>query len=304
VRIVSFPEEVPLGSPIYLTIEIQNVSGKALTLSYIHSGLSTLEIKDEEGKSVENPRKMYMLSSGDSRKVVVPAGWIERTTFGPIFYLGKAGKYFIKATISRKGPYYFLENGRKMSFKAWEGNVSSDTIAIVVKNPEGIDLEAYNYFKGEPLSKPDQLFQRFPTSTYAGYVVYGSLKGFASADFANPMFLRSLETGLFLSNSYPTENGRMEMKDEMNAAWWSKWAGIILKNHPDIWFADELRLKLAMNHVALKNYQTAEADFIKLSKEAKPYIAEKAGLFVEIMKQKGWVSAPVEKSVPEAVVVK
>ena len=94
------------------------------------------------------------------------------------------------------------------------------------------------------------------------------------------------------------------MKDEMNVAWWSKWAGIILKNHPDIWFADELRLKLAMNQVALKNYQAAEADFIILSKEAKPYIAEKAALFVEIMKQKGWVSAPVEKSVPEAVVAK
>jgi hypothetical protein len=173
------------------------------------------------------------------------------------------------------------------------------------KTLRGYTAQAKPLTWGELLSSfripvPQMLLKNYPTATYASYVIYDRLKGFAGADFANPMFLRSLETGLFLSNSYPTENGWMEMKDEMNAAWWSKWAGIIIKNHPDIWFADELRLKLAMNQVALKNYQAAEADFIKLSKEAKPCIAEKAGLFVEIMKQKGWISAPVEKSVPEA----
>ena len=220
------------------------------------------------------------------------------------------GEFIIQFAVSSKGPYinysYDPEGPRKVDeeIAAWKGALSSEPIRITIDQPQGEDKKAYDYFKGEPMAKLDELLKKFPSSTYAAYVVYDRLKGFADADFNNPKFLRSLETGIFLSNSYPTEGGWSWMKDEMNAAWWSKWAGIILKNHPDIWFADELRLRLAMNQVALKNYQAAEADFIKLSKEAKPCIAEKAALFVEIMKQKGWASAPVEKSVPEAVVVK
>ena len=145
--------------------------------------LSRLEIRNEEGKIVKNPSEAFILHSGDSRKVVIPPDWIETTTSGPITYLAKTEKYFIKAIVSRKGPYYYLENGRKIPFDAWEGEVCSEVVIIEVKSPEGVDLEAYDYFKGDPLAKPDELLNKFPTSTYAAYVLAAKIP-----DYSDPLF--------------------------------------------------------------------------------------------------------------------
>ena len=316
--IMTAQDKVILGEPLYFSAKATNegpVPAKVMVETGDLIGLPTYS---------ENIKQAFVIVCPDGKikyecfglpvKTIAVGDTIHSDCVNPTgMFLKKCGVYEIKAEMKSGGvgithpvvhPDGSLSGPPPEYF--WKGHAISNTIKIEVEPPTGIDLEAYKYFKADPLKSENykELLKKHPTSTYAAYVVYDRLKGFAGADFSNPGFLRSLETGLFLSNSYPTENGWMEMKDEMNAAWWSKWAGIILKNHPDIWFADELRLRLAMNQVALKNYQTAEADFIKLSKEAKPCIAEKAALFVEIMKQKGWVSAPVEKSVPEAVVVK
>ncbi len=301
-----------LKEPIIVKGIVENTSDKTVTIAYGEKGFKTgISMKRADGKQRNDCMKpVYIDYMGYTSTEIAP-GW-KKEINEDVSYGCKddPGEFIVQFGVSSQGPYFNYssepEEPRRMEkeIDAWKGALSSEPVRITIEQPQGEDKKAYDYFKDEPLSKPAELLKKFPTSTYAAYIVYDRLKGFADADFANPKFLRSLETGLFLSNSYPTEGGWSWMKDEMNAAWWSKWAGIILKNHPDIWFADELRLKLAMNQVALKNYQAAEADFIKLSKEAKPYVAEKAGLFVEIMKQKGWVSAPVEKSTPEAVVVK
>lgn len=133
-----------------------------------------------------------------------------------------------------------------------------------------------------------ELLQKFPTSTYAAYVIYGRLGNFAYADFTDSKFIRSIETQSILSNSYPTEAGWIWMKGEMNAAWWEKWVNLILKNHPDIWFADELKLKLAVNEIALKKYESGELALEKLAKEGKPNVAERAKELLKVMEEKGW----------------
>jgi len=301
-----------LKEPILVKGIVENTSGKTVTIAYGEKGFKTgISMKRADGKQRNDcMRPVYVDYMGYTSTEIAP-GW-KKEINEDLSYSCKddPGEFIVQFGGSSQGPYINYssdpEEPRRMEkeIDAWKGALSSEPLRITIEQPQGEDKKAYDYFKGEPMAKLDELLKKFPSSTYAAYVVYDRLKGFADADFNNPKFLRSLETGIFLSNSYPTEGGWSWMKDEMNAAWWSKWAGIILKNHPEIWFADELRLKLAMNQVALKNYQAAEADFIKLSKEAKPCIAEKAALFVEIMKQKGWVSAPVEKSVPEAVVVK
>ena len=324
------------GVPDSIGLTITNVSGKDIWIAGkslkdgVSIGLPSLTNEKGEDFSCIPPSDQSMIVSSPDAPIVNKVSTRKGESWS--MSSGSFGEEFCPLTKDLTGV-------RKVKFvltvKVAEGPLVKDIrkvkivgeVAVDFLKPEGEDLayikavqdwlskadpkEINGYTAqvkpltwGELLSSsripvPQMLLTNYPTSTYAAYLVYDRLKGFASADFANPMFLRSLETGLFLSNSYPTEGGWVWMKDEMNAAWWSKWAGIILKNHPDIWFADELRLKLAMNQVALKNYQAAEADFIKLSKEAKPYVAEKAGLFVQIMKQKGWVSAPVEKSVPE-----
>lgn len=153
---------------------------------------------------------------------------------------------------------------------------------------------------------------RFPTSTYAADVIHGIMSGFMQWDpndeKKRSLFLGALQTGSFLSNSYPDDTGKSKdgwrsMDGKEAADWWAKWYDIILKNHPDIWFADELRLKRAIDQLALKNYQTAEADLGALAKDSKSPMQGKAQLVLDLMKQKGWVkdgSTPPAQPAPAA----
>jgi hypothetical protein len=302
VKLTCFQQEVPVGAPVFIGVEIKNISGKPMTLSFKHETIKT-EIRDEKGNLVEQDpqRKILDMPALDSMKMDIPADWKDQKV-RQINYLTTPQKYSIKVILSSKGPYYFKnEKGELQPFSAWEGKVESNECYVTVVTPKGIDKEAYEYFKGSPLSNPTELLKNYPTSTYAAYLIYDRLRGFAQADFTNPRFLKSLETGVFLSNSYPTEAGWIWFKGEDNAAWWSKWAEVILKNHPDIWFADELRLKVAINQVALKKYKEGEAELEKLSKETKPYIAEKAEKFLDLMKQKGWITESRTKADEQTV---
>jgi hypothetical protein len=194
----------------------------------------------------------------------------------------------------------------------------SERASIEFLAPEGIDKEAFaaatkamyeaKFATGscEPHAIPEWFLKapsflgRFPASTYAAYVIHGRMAGFmewgVNTEGGRNIFLRSLETGAYFSDSYPDETGRSKdgwqwLKGKEAADWWAKWYDIILKNHPDIWFADELRLKRAVDQLALKNYQTGAADLGTLSKQAKPDVAQKAKQLLEAIKQKGWVKS-------------
>ena len=176
--------------------------------------------------------------------------------------------------------------------------------------PEGVDGEAFRAVIAEIQSKAKsptpcvaeniegyflhhaEFLGRFPTSTYSAYTIYGRMKG--TFDVEQDKFMRSLETGAYLSNSYPDETGKSKdgwrwLKDKEAADWWAKWYDIILKNHPDIWFADELRLKRAVDQIALKNYQGADAELAALAKDPKSPMQAKAQVVLGLMKQKGWI---------------
>ena len=170
---ISCPKgEMVLGCPISIPTEIRNLSGKPITLSYKSLPLKfvKLETRDEEGKivDIEPERRVLDMPALDSQKIEIEANGKKVIATG-VDYIKKAGKYTAKAIFESKGPYYYLENGKLVQFQAWEGRIESEICQFEVKAPTGIDLEAYNYFKGEPLSKPQELLQKFPTSTYAGY---------------------------------------------------------------------------------------------------------------------------------------
>ncbi len=75
--------------------------------------------------------------------------------------------------ISSKGPYPQVSGENA---QAWEGVVQSAEVHVLVNEPAGNDLEAFNAYRGQPLSNPN-LLKDFPTSTYAGYVVYEKYAG-------------------------------------------------------------------------------------------------------------------------------
>jgi len=208
----------------------------------------------------------------------------------------------------------------------WKGFAKSNTVEITVVSPTGVDRQAYDTYlkpyatgkkrllnsytgresvmvKGHSEIKGENLLnailKRFPTSTYAACAVYGIMHGFMQGD--ENMFLRSVERGTYLSNSYPDDTGKSKdgwrsLQGDAAAAWWSKWINIILTNHPDIWFADQLRLKRAVDQVALKNYQAGASDLEALSQEATPEIAQKAQKMLGMMRTKGWIKKEPPRS--------
>jgi len=119
------------------------------------------------------------------------------------------------------------------------------------------------------------------------------MAGFAEKDMAVVLGLIHDESS-YNSNSYPDDTGQSKdgwkwLKGQQAADWWSKWYDIILKNHPDIWFADELHLKRAVDQAALKNYQAAQAELEAIAKDEKAPMAPKAKEYLGLMKQKGWI---------------
>ena len=60
-------------------------------------------------------------------------------------------------------------------------------------------------------------------------------------------------------------------------------------NHPGFCHADEIRLCLAVDQLALKNFQAAQADLEAIAKDDKAPMAPKAKEYLGLMKQKGWI---------------
>ena len=85
------------------------------------------------------------------------------------------------------------------------------------------------------------------------------------------------------------KSGLAPLSGQAAVEWRQKWFGIVLKSHPDIWFADALRLKLAVDQAALRNYQAAQADLEAIAKDDKARMAPKAKEYLSLMKQKGWI---------------
>ena len=59
----------------------------------------------------------------------------------------------------------------------WKGHATSNICEIEVLAPSGVDAEAYKALKGDPLAHPQDLLAKYPSSTYAGYVLVGQGPG-------------------------------------------------------------------------------------------------------------------------------
>jgi hypothetical protein len=202
---------------------------------------------------------------------------------------------------------YRVDTGWNNYDAFWKGEAVSNWVNIEITAPEGEDAAIWTRFRAQV---PDgacwdfhrwavyhgaEILVSFPSSTYAAYVVYeaSGAKGLMSSD---PAYVcQSIAEGSFLSSgSVPDDTGKCKdgwqsLTMEGVLKWREKWFSIVLKKHPDIWFADELRLKKAVDQIALKNYQAGAADLEQLCASAKPDVAEKARQYLGLIKQKGWI---------------
>ena len=57
------------------------------------------------------------------------------------------------------------------SNEIWKGHVNSEWKAISIMEPSGLDKQAYEELSKAPLAHPKELLNKYPTSTYAGWVL-------------------------------------------------------------------------------------------------------------------------------------
>jgi len=289
VQVKGLANQAILGEPLTCTMIWENQGSVPVTMAYNLSFMNPLiQVKLRGPVNKECIVQGFRAEWPEGPHTVIGAGEKQTYSFSPMdFGAVNAGDYemWLEYDATALEPFWDKYGVNRI-------RVESNHIRFTVISPQGEDAALFSKYAdrcNRITLPPQDILSKSPTSTYAAYVIYGRLQGFSSTDFSSSIFLRALETQRFLSNSYPSESGWISLQGQEAAGYWAKWIGIILKSHPNIWFADELRLKLAVDQAALKNYQVAAADLEALSKQAKEPVAGKASTLLSAMKQKGWI---------------
>jgi hypothetical protein len=181
--------QVIVGEPAFLRLAIENKSGVPLTLpmplEWWHPRYISIRFLErpplETSEDYGNPiTAIQEAPVSYSKKTYAPGEVIvlER----PV-YNGNPGRCAVKYTYdSRQVPESFNMKTRQIENNAdvWRGLIESNEISWQVVEPAGVDLEAMKAYqttiphaiRGLIIQQwKDELLARFPTSTYAGYVI-------------------------------------------------------------------------------------------------------------------------------------
>jgi len=183
----------------------------------------------------------------------------------------KAGRYEIKAVVD------FSEYGERYN----NLKVESEPIELIIKKPIGVDEIAYKeaekymneHYKsgyrkvdfceiitGEGWGNEFRniLLEKYPTSTYAGWVVYERMQKPLSARAEKIKEL--MDKGLYMEHGWvpwPWEyhNGLKELNGREYVEWHIKWGEELLKNHPDFPFISEIKIILGLAYLKLNQIE-------------------------------------------------
>jgi hypothetical protein len=157
---------------VAITAEVTNVSGRVITVAYGHGGFTvSLDIRRSDGKPLPLPPYVGPDAkwSDNFQLETIPAGWKQAKTLDAVPLPVESCELVIQVVLASHGPYFHYDKGEKLPVEAWSGEVKSEEAHIQIVEPSGVDKAAYDYFKGSPLSKPQDLLAKFPASTYAAY---------------------------------------------------------------------------------------------------------------------------------------
>lgn len=131
---------------------------------------------------------------------------------------------------------------------AFDGVLESNVLEFRIKEPVGVDAEAIAWAGGSPMKV--ELLGEFPTSEYAAFFVYGQSR---RIDKIDPVETRSLiERGLFPGrNSVPNGDGWKSLNNEGYARWLIEWGELVLREHPDFPFRDDIKTSVALAQMSL-----------------------------------------------------
>jgi len=288
VTVLSYSEELPLGVLFRLSVEARNVSGNPVTVMFGDPPFF-LEVVDDAGKSVTQCEELVDLFQRAAKPSEVPPSWSSRREL--LMCVNAPGEY--RARVLMRSSW--VEPGASEGSRhAWKGTVASRTVGFRVVEPRGVDRQAYEAFNGNPMPIVDrsgtrgELLRRFSGSTYAAYVVweYGA-KGIALMPVESLISYVAGGTEL-LGNSVPDASGSWRSyTGEAFLNWRDGWFDVILKNHPGIWLAGELRFTAALDRYLLGDKDACAVGLEELADHGKPYVAAKAGELLSAMRAKG-----------------
>lgn len=255
------------------------------------------------------------------------SGWSQTKHLG--FRLPAVGRYTFRYFV-HMGP---TDERVKKMFNApeehWIGEVSSELLTVVVKEPEGLDAEAFQavcalapeklvtkippaecyrmvWHPRNPTGARQLLFSKYLGSTYASYEIYRHFfnqYGFRSADFfqraSTPEGLVRIE-GYTWCNAHlqpePAKESRVSLTGEDYIRCRRDWLEVALENHPDTWFADDIRLMLAGDAYLLGEKERCRSLIEGLIAKGRPYAASSARGLLDGMVEKGMLPPAPPKS--------
>jgi hypothetical protein len=306
----SFTLEISLPRNEFLPIQARKTTSKEVILP---SPLDKsrwfyfrVVVDSEEGKKTLCTRGEAIRMPGYTNRAPLPEDTFAFTESVPYIFL-EPGRYKVQAFYEHKGPSYGV-NGEVLDI--WEGRVESNRIPIEIKEPQGVDKEAYEQLlnwaaaeklcgrhDGEGLTqakiclyfKPglaaSDLCEKFPSSLYTAYALWERRKpNFAPIRGDKPATPQEIVESLLRNARNPVNEYRRsvrpgERKEEIEDLWH------ILKHQPEFVFLDSVYEALGLLYVEEQDLQKAQSMFEKaagVTKDAKR--KERMGAFVEAMK--------------------
>ena len=302
-KVLGFPADLLPGLGVEVRVDAANISGHPIVFPRAHSVVE-IEVRRDDGSQVSgcsewNMRFLFGGLPPDWKGWLLPPDW--STEYKKMLCFESPGEYTVRYFIESQGPYY-NENGEE--YQAWEGEVTTPLLRLVIKAPEGIDREVFDTFDYDSLvlgKHSAEILRRFPTSTYAAYVIWElGAKGILTMDLDRTVrYLNGSVERMWASIPFGDDWQSLKGSEFLN--WRDSSFEQALETHPDIWFAGELRYVLALDDYLLGDKASCAARLEDLSEHAKPYVAENAQALLKAMKAKDMLPGDAKDfTVPQA----
>ncbi len=310
-----------LGEPVYFKIVLTNLTDHEVVMPrqprlwgpYCNLEVEPLdpahraEFFQHLGRGQGSPVSVVMTKHPYPAHAEVVIGWLH--VFTPMRVGSYRAQYVCE--VPAIGPDVNPQTKQlESNDEVWRGSFSSNEVMVEVAEPEGIDARAYGAFDKAPFNSScfGELLGTFPGSIYTAYVVWTQhAKGTATWDTG--VALRLAEEGNRYGNEIPCfhEEGCraehwMSMSADQVTSWENKWFSTVLRSHPDAWFADEVRLRLALNLYSIGDHASCQARLEDLAEHGHPDVAAKAADLLAAMRANGMLEgaepAPAAAPVP------
>jgi hypothetical protein len=304
IQIQTPTHQVVLGEPFACTMTWESSGASPITIAYTPEFLSPLiklRLKGPMSKECVAVKEQVEWQA-DAHVVIRPGEPVVRSFHPADFGAVNVGDYemWIEYDATAIGGFWDRVGVSRI-------RVESNRVHFRIVTPQGNDASIFARHAtrcNQIILTAQDLIRDFPTSTYAAYAVWhlSGAEGMGRSDPARVIADRSKDWGrtppeainLLEGINVPFDviDGKKvggEIRGKVAIAWREKWFGIVLKNHPDIWFANELKLRAAIDQLTLKNYQAARADLEAIAKDDKAPMAPKAKEYLGLMNKQGWI---------------